>query len=219
MMQSRESVMGVILAGGANRRYGSHKALARIGDRTILDRTVEVLSPVVDSVGIVANEPEPYLHAGLPVRPDLRPGLGVLGGILTAVRWASEQGAASAIVLGCDMPFLPSSLIGRIAREATRDLVVLPASEGPRGFEPLCAAYGTATAGAIELALERGDRAIVSFFGDVDLRILDFDEVRSFGDPARMFWNVNRPEDRTHAERMAASGHGSPDRGSEHEPS
>ena len=218
-MARREELMGVILAGGANRRYGSHKALARIGDRTILDRTVEVLAPVVDRVGIVANEPGPYLHAGPPVRPDLLPGLGVLGGILTAVRWAAEQGAESAMVLGCDMPFLPSALIGRISREATRDLVVLPASEGPRGFEPLCAAYGTTTAGAIDRALERGDRAIVSFFGDVEIRILDFDEVRSFGDPARMFWNVNRPEDRERAERMAASGTDRPDMGSEHEPS
>ena len=217
-MARREDVLGVILAGGANRRYGSHKALARIGDRTILDRTVEVLAPVVERIGIVANEAEPYLHTGLPIRPDLVSGLGVLGGILTAVKWAAEQGAATAMVLGCDMPFLPSSLIGKISREATRDLVVLPASDGPRGFEPLCAAYGTTTVEAIERALERGDRAIISFFGDVELRILDFDDVRTFGDPARMFWNVNRPEDRERAERMAASGTGRPDTGSEHEP-
>ena len=218
-MAAREEVLGVILAGGANRRFGSHKALARIGDRTILDRTLDVLMPVVDRIGIVANEPEPYLQTGLPVRPDLKPGLGVLGGILTAVRWAADEGAETAIVLGCDMPFLPSPLLSRISRAATRNLVVLPASDGPRGFEPLCAAYGTATAEAIEGALERGDRAIVSFFGDVELLILDFDEVRSFGDPYRMFWNVNRPEDRAHAERMAASGTGRPDRGSENEPS
>ena len=187
--------------------------------RQILDRTLDVLTPVVDRIGIVANEPDPYLQTGVPVRPDLTPGLGVLGGILTAVRWAAEEGAKSAIVVGCDMPFLPSPLLSRIARAATRDLVVVPASDGPRGFEPLCAAYGTATAEASEGALERGDRAIVSFFGDVDLLILDFDEVRSFGDPDRMFWNVNRPEDRAHAERMAASGTGRPDRGSENEPS
>lgn len=218
-MERREEVMGVILAGGANRRYGSHKALARIGDRTILDRTVEALSPIVDRITIVANEPGPYLHMGLHVRPDLQPGLGALGGILTAVQWASDDGLEAAIVLGCDMPFLPSELIGRIALEAARELVVLPASEGPRGFEPLCAAYGTATAPAIERALDRGDRAIVSFFGDVELRILDLDEVRSFGDPDRMFWNVNRPEDRERAERMAASERGRPDTGSEHETS
>ena len=218
-MAAREDVMGVILAGGANRRYGSHKALARIGDRTILDRTVDVLAPVVDQIGIVANEPEPYLHTGVPVRPDLQPGLGVLGGIFTAVRWAAEQGALTAIVLGCDMPFLPSPLLARISQLATRDLVVLPASEGPRGFEPLCAAYGIATAEAIDRALERGERAIVSFFGDVELHILDFDEVRSFGNPDRMFWNVNRPEDRAHAERMAAFGTNRPDKGSGHEPS
>ncbi len=116
-MASRDEIAGFVLAGGANRRYGSHKALARIGGRTILDRTLDALAPVVDRVGIVANEPEPYLDTGLPVRPDLLPGRGVLGGILTAVRWASDLGVESAVVLGCDMPFLPSELIGRIARE------------------------------------------------------------------------------------------------------
>lgn len=203
MMASRADVAGFVLAGGANRRYGSHKALARIGGRSILDRTLESLAPVVSRIGIVANEPEPYVDSGHPVRPDLLPGRGVLGGILTAVRWASEQGMNAAIVTGCDMPFLPSELIARIARDADRDSVVLPASEGPRGFEPLCAAYGTGTAAAIETALDRGDRAVVSFFRDVEIRIVDFDEVRSFGDPQRMFLNVNRQEDRRRAERLA----------------
>ncbi len=205
-MAGRADIAGFVLAGGANRRYGSHKALARIGGRTILDRTLEALAPIVNWIGIVANEPEPYADCGLPVRPDLLPGRGVLGGILTAVHWASELGMNAAIVTGCDMPFLPSPLIGRIARDADRNLVVLPASDGPRGFEPLCAGYGTGTAGAIESALDRGDRAIVSFFRDVEIRIVELDEVRSFGDPHRMFLNVNRLEDRQRAERMATSG-------------
>lgn len=208
MMAGRVDVAGFVLAGGANRRYGSHKALARIGDRTILDRTLASLAPVVSRIGIVANEPEPYADAGHAIRPDLLPGRGVLGGILTAVRWASELGMNAAIVTGCDMPFLPTELIGRIARDADRNRVVLPASDGPRGFEPLCAAYGTDTAGAIESALDRGDRAVVSFFGDVRIRIIDFDEVRSYGDPQRMFLNVNRPEDRRRAERLAHPGLG-----------
>jgi molybdopterin-guanine dinucleotide biosynthesis protein A len=137
----------------------------------------------------------------------------VLGGILTAVRWAAEEGRDTALVLGCDMPFVPSSLLIRIVEEADRESVVLPASEGPRGFEPLCAAYGVMTGEAIGRALDAGERAIISFFEHVPVHILDFDTVLGFGDPDRMFLNVNRPEDRERAERIATgspgnTGHG-----------
>lgn len=207
-MATPDRCLGVILAGGANRRYGSHKALARIGGRTILERTIDALAPAVERTVIVANEPELYHGSGLTVRPDIRPGLGVLGGILTAVRWAGEENCEAALVLGCDMPFLPSPLLARIVEAAGPDSVTLPASEGRRGFEPLCAAYGTGTRDAIEAALSRGERAVISFFPQVPVRILDFDIVHRFGDPGRMFLNVNRPEDRERAEILATGGPG-----------
>ena len=203
-MAPRSRLLGVILAGGANRRYGSHKALARIGGRTILERTIDALAPTVRHVVIVANEPELYRGYGPEVRPDVRPGHGVLGGILTAVGWAAEERCEAALVLGCDMPFLPTSLLARIAEEAGPEGVTVPASDGRRGFEPLCAAYGIGTREQMEAALDRGERKVISFFPHVPVRILDFDTVNRFGDPSRMFLNVNRPEDRERAERLAS---------------
>jgi molybdopterin-guanine dinucleotide biosynthesis protein A len=82
---------------------------------------------------------------------------------------------------------------------------VLPASDGPRGLEPLCAAYGTGCLPAIEAAIDRGDRAVISFFGDVDLRVLDAAEVARHGAAEHMFMNVNRPRDRIRAEGILAS--------------
>lgn len=203
-MAKRSQVLGVILAGGANRRFGSHKALARIGGETILQRTVEALAPAVARCVIIANEPGPYRNLGLDIRPDLMPGRGVLGGILTAVHWAEEEGRAAALVVGCDMPFLSPTLLVRLVEETDAMGVVVPASEGPRGFEPLCASYGTDTGDAIRRSLDAGERAIVSFFDAVPVRILDFETVRGHGDPANIFLNVNRPEDRDRAERVAA---------------
>jgi molybdopterin-guanine dinucleotide biosynthesis protein A len=102
------------------------------------------------------------------------------------------------------MPFLSPTLLLRLAEVADAGGVVVPASEGPRGFEPLCASYGASTGDAIRRSLEAGERAIVSFLDDVQVRILDYEEVRVHGDPATMFLNVNRPEDRERAERLAA---------------
>lgn len=197
-------VLSVLLAGGGSTRYGSPKALAEVAGRSILARGLETLDAVAGPAVIVANDPEPYAATGRDIRPDVRPGSGVLGGILTALAWAEGLGRDAAVVLACDMPFVPADLLRRLVRDAGARRVSLPESDGPRGMEPLCAVYGVECAGAITRALDRGERAIISFFSDVDVRRLPLAEVRRFGDPDRLFFNVNRPDERRRAEELAA---------------
>jgi len=200
-----DEVLAVLLAGGRSTRYGSPKALVEVGGRSILDRGLATLDAIGGEAVIVTNDPELYASAGRPTRPDVRPGTGVLGGILTAIEWASELGRDAAVVLACDMPFVSAGLLRRLLADAAADRVSIPESEGPRGMEPLCAVYGVACAGPIGRALDRGERAILSFFADVDVRRLPLAAVRRCGEPERMFFNVNRPEERARAERLARS--------------
>ncbi len=201
------SVLGVIMAGGRNTRYGAHKALAQVGGERILDRVRTALAAVAPEIVLVANEPDVYAVAGLPLRGDVRPGTGVLGGILTAALWARERGHAGALVVACDMPFVPAPLlrhiVARAAATAAPD-VVAPESGGRRGLEPLCAWYGTGCIGAVERALDRDDRRVVAFFEDVKVERIPLDEVRRYGEPEVLFLNVNTPEERERAERLAA---------------
>lgn len=202
----RADVLGAILAGGANRRYGSPKALAVIGGERIVERAIAAMREATERVVIVANDRPTYEALGLPLRADARPGLGSLGGVYTAVRWAAEEGCAGALLAACDMPFLSSGLLRELCAAPRPDEVVAPASESRRGLEPLCAYYGVDCRAAIERAIERGDRAIISFFDEVRVRRLPPETVRRFGDSERLFWNVNTPEDRERAERWAREG-------------
>ena len=199
------SALGVLLAGGANRRYGSHKALATIGGMTILDRGIRSLDGVCREVVIIANEPAPYAASGRRIRPDTRPGTGVLGGILTAVEWAADLGMEGALVLACDMPFVPSALLAELVSRADRRGVSIADSGGPRGLEPLCAVYGVDCAPSIERVLDEGERAIVSFFPFVPVNRLPRAEVARFGAEEEMFLNVNRPDERVLAEELTRS--------------
>ena len=201
----RSQVLGVLLAGGANRRYGSHKALATIDGVSILDRGLGALDSVCDEVVIVANEPGPYSSAGRPVRPDSMPGMGVLGGILTAVEWAAELGRDAALVLACDMPFVPWQLLRELVGRADRDGVSIAESGGPRGLEPLCAVYGVQCAAHVRQVLDAGERAIVSFFPLVPVQRLSRADAARFGTEEKMFFNVNRPDERVLAEELARS--------------
>jgi molybdopterin-guanine dinucleotide biosynthesis protein A len=198
------SALAVLLAGGANRRYqGRQKALESVGGELIAVRAIRVLGEAADRVVLVANDEEAFKSLGLETRPDLRPGLGALGGIFTAVSWAEELGYRGALVTACDMPFLSAGLLGRLAEDAEADEVVAPESESRRGLEPLCAFYGAGCRAAIEAALDRGDRAVISFFPNVRLRVIPLAEVARFGDPELLFLNVNTPEDLERAEEAA----------------
>ena len=198
-------MLGVILAGGENRRYGDHKALARLGNRRIVDHVIGALKVAAEEVVIVANDRERYGALGLELRSDRVPGCGVLGGILTAMAWAAERGCRAALVVACDMPFLSPALLRELAAAATPAAVCLPASEGPRGFEPLCAAYGVECLGEFERALARGERTVVSALAGVARSILPLESVATHGDPAILFLNVNRRADRERAEAVLAA--------------
>jgi len=47
-------VHGYVQAGGGSKRFGTDKALARLGDKTMLQRTGELLASVCRDVTIVA---------------------------------------------------------------------------------------------------------------------------------------------------------------------
>jgi molybdopterin-guanine dinucleotide biosynthesis protein A len=53
-------------------------------------------------------------------------------------------------------------------------------------------------------AIDRGDLRAIAFHEAVRVRVLPVDVLRTFGDPARIFFNVNTPDDLVRANRMAA---------------
>lgn len=201
---NRESTLGAVLAGGMNRRYdGQPKALETVGGERIVDRVLRAMRQAVDRVVLVANDTGPYESLQLEIRPDLKPGLGALGGIHTAVAWAEEAGLRGTLVAACDMPFLSAALLERLIEESAAHDVVAPESDSRRGLEPLCAFYSTSCRPAIERALERGDRHVISFYSDTRVRTIARGEVATFGELDLLFLNVNSPEDRERAEAAA----------------
>jgi len=193
---------GVILAGGAARRYaGAPKGLERVGGRRVIDRVADALATAADDLLLVANDPAAASWIpGLRVATDVRPGNGSLGGIHAALTHARTP----VLVVAWDMPFVSAPLLTAL-RALGRDAdVAVPESASPRGVEPLCAYYDPACLAAIERRLDAGDRRVVGFFDEVRVATLHDADVRAFGDPAVLFMNVNSPDELALAERYAA---------------
>lgn len=197
-----------MIAGGLASRYGgTPKGLLEAGGRRILDRVVDALTAALgDPPALIANHPDASLWApGLAVHADVVPGIGSLGGILTAV-----ETLGAAVCVAWDMPFVPAGLLRELAAGLAAADAVLPESGSRRGLEPLCAAYGPACGPAIRAALARGDRRAVGFHADVRVTRLGLDRVLKYGGPDVLFFNVNTPQDLQHAEAICRARDSSP---------
>lgn len=106
--------LGVVLAGGASRRFGSDKALAELDGRSLLAHVVARAAPQVDA--LVLNGPEDAAGTNLSLVPDCRPSEGPLGGLLAGLSWAKVQGFAYVATFSCDTPFFPTDIVARLHR-------------------------------------------------------------------------------------------------------
>jgi molybdopterin-guanine dinucleotide biosynthesis protein A len=199
------SIRGAVLAGGGATRFGGRpKGLMEVGGRRILDRVVDTMIAALGAPPLlVANADDaPTWRKDLACTPDVRPGAGSLGGIYTAL----VSGAGPVLCVGWDMPFLEPSLLATLIVEAAGFDAFLPDSgvseHGSGGLEPLCAVYGPACRAPIERAMADGHLQAISFHDSVRVGTLPLDRVRVFGDPAVLFFNVNRPEDLERAEAL-----------------
>jgi molybdopterin-guanine dinucleotide biosynthesis protein A len=197
----RGQVRGAILAGGGATRFaGKPKGLELVGGERILDRLARVMTTALGEPPLlVANAPD-----AAEWRPDLRtvkdvhPGAGALGGIYTAV----IQAPAPVVCVAWDMPFVAETLLQALAEGLASADAVLPQSDGRRGVEPLCAAYGSACGEAIAASLAENDLRAIGFHHRIRVAILPLDQVRVLADPDLVFFNVNTADDLARADQL-----------------
>lgn len=170
----------------------------------MIDLVAGALAQVTDLVVVAANDPEAStwlgMHEAIPLS-DRHPGMGGLAGVEAALTYHS-----AVIVVAWDMPFVSARLLEAIleaARVHDSDAVV-PESLSPHGIEPFCAFYSERVREPLARFLERGGGAAHEFVTRLPhLHRLPLAEVRRTGDPDRLFFSVNTPEDLERARAMA----------------
>ena len=177
----------MVLAGGASSRMGLDKALLEESGESLARRAAGRLAGVCPEV-MVADGGR-GLVPGLGSVAD-GPGKGPAAGILGA---AAIHPGRPLLVLACDLPAVPPSLLAEIA--ASPGDLVLPRWEGRA--EPLCALYGPAALAALAGQVAHGRFALHELAGleGLAVRWLDEERLTVHGRPAAMFLNLNTPED------------------------
>jgi molybdopterin-guanine dinucleotide biosynthesis protein A len=184
-------VRGCVLAGGAGTRLGGMKATAELAGRPLISYPLAALARAgLDPIVVAKPETElPGMEAQVLHEP---PGpRHPLAGIVAALRHLDGPILACA----CDLPFVTPELARHVAGRGG-GLVVPFAAGRP---QPLFARYEPGLLPELEQALA-ADHALTATVEALDPMVLPESELARFGDPARLFANVNTP-----AELEAAS--------------
>jgi molybdopterin-guanine dinucleotide biosynthesis protein A len=195
------------MAGGASSRFGMDKALAELGDQTLLARVCTLVEQTTDSASVVAPAGK-YRDFGKRIVEDNWPGQGPLGGIITALMDARAQNHLHiwCLIVGCDMPFLTSDWLSYLVGRAFASGAGAVAPRSALGLEPLCACWHTRAAGKLQYALEDGVRKVTEAMKRIETEVVDEKEWKRFDKDGRLFWNMNTQADYEEAQRVLNSG-------------
>lgn len=180
-------VTGVVLAGGASKRFGSPKAAAPLGGRAMIEYPLAAMREAGLTPVIVAKRDNelPALSEAVEVlrEPD-RP-RHPLCGVITAL----ERLGGPVVVCACDMPFVSAQLIAWLA--ALPDEVAITTAGGRP--QPMLGRYSASALPALRAALD-SESSVRDAVEAAGARLLDAAELSRFGDPARLTADVDSPE-------------------------
>jgi molybdopterin-guanine dinucleotide biosynthesis protein A len=172
---ARRGLTGVLLVGGASRRFGSPKALAQLDGETLAARAWRVLGEACDervAVGKLADSlplPFPLVDDGSEVRAPL-------AGLVAGLRAATHR---VCVFLPVDCPLVTPDLL-RALGEACEDAAVTQTG-------PLPAAYARRALPVLEGRLRDGELCLKGALRELDCTLVEVDE--------RLLANVNTRED------------------------
>ncbi|MFQ5615528.1 MAG: molybdenum cofactor guanylyltransferase [Anaerolineales bacterium] len=188
-----------IQAGGESTRMGADKALLPFQGGTMIEHILRQVEGLGDEIFIITNRPENYRRFGLPTFMDVIPNWGALGGLYSALYHSPQE---YCLILACDMPFINRPLLEHIISLSPEYDAVVPRLS-PRFIEPFRAVYRKTCLPPIEAVIDAGQRRVISFFDQVNIRFVERAEIEQLDPECRSFFNVNTIEDLAKAGEMA----------------
>ena len=126
------NILGIILAGGKSSRFGEDKSIAKLGDKTLLDHTINKIENEFTEILLISNNKEfNFKNNKIHVVEDCIEGqLGPLVGILTAMKWViiNKKNYKWIASFPCDTPFFDIKLISELKikiKETSKKLIFL----------------------------------------------------------------------------------------------
>ena len=172
---ARPRLTGVLLVGGASTRFGSPKALARLGGETLAERAWRTLGEACDE-RLAVGKAEDGLELPFALLDDGSEVRAPLAGVVAGLRAARAE---VAVMLPVDAPLVTPGLL--------RELATACADAAVTQTGPLPAAFRKGALPVLEHRLGSGRLALHEALAELDTRRIEVDEA--------LLANVNTPDE------------------------
>ena len=176
-----------ILAGGRSARFGTDKALAEVGGAPLIVRQATTLRQAGYEVLAVAEGAGKYATLGIETVGDVVPGMGPLGGLLTALQHTISTGGNWVTLTSCDLLEIRPAWLAQLTAEVREDRQAVCFRSTL--WQPLPGLYAASLLDEVRRRVDRRELAL--------WRLLD--AVKSVGLPLPGDWpataQANTPED------------------------
>ncbi|MCX7705629.1 MAG: molybdenum cofactor guanylyltransferase [bacterium] len=184
----------ILVRGKESERLRKDKSMLVISrDKTLLDIVIDRISGLFAKILIVTTNPQKFhLYSDEKIeiiRDDLV--CGPLGGILKGLQFSSTF---YNFIVATDMPFISKDLILFLVKKAFSDYdAVVPKHKN--STEVLHAIYSKQAIPIIEKMIEEKQYRVKMLLQKIKVKYVTECELRKFGDPEVLFFNINTPMD------------------------
>ena len=196
------NTIGTILAGGKSSRFGEDKSNIRLGNKTLLDHTIDKIEKEFSEILIISKDKKyNFKNTKIYTVKDCIEGqLGPLVGILTAMKWVNENKKNYKWIASfpCDTPFFDTKLISKLklkTKETSKKLIFLNSDKKRHNI------FGLWSLKLIETLekdiIENNHRKVEKWANKIGVKTINipYDNI----DP---FFNINTKDDLAEAEKI-----------------
>lgn len=190
----------IILAKGEkSRRLGVEKPFLVIDGKSIIDIVFDRIKGMFEMIYIVSTIPEKFYkfeNVNVKILKD-EIKCGPLGGIYTGLINSSTY---YNFVLGVDLIFVNKEMIRYMMESVKGYDVFVPKTKAY--IQPLCAIYSKRATEFIKKKIQEGNFKVKDIFSNLDVKFLMEEELKKFGNPEILFFNLNTENDIKKAEYL-----------------
>jgi len=188
------NILGVVLAGGRSKRFGDDKTTAKLGNKSLLDHTIEKIEKKFDEILIVSNnEKHVSIKKNVFSTKDLIEGhLGPLVGVLSAMEWIKKhkKNYNWMATFPCDTPFFDENLVDKIMncpKNASKKLFFLKSGNRRHNIFGL---WSLELKDILLKDINKGHRKVEEWANKVGSEIIEINDENDY-----IFLNINSRED------------------------
>ena len=188
------NILGVVLAGGKSKRFGDDKTTAKLGNKSLLDHTIEKIEKKFDEILIVSNnEKHDSIKKNVFSTKDLIEGhLGPLVGVLSAMEWIKKhkKNYNWMATFPCDTPFFDENLVDKIMncpKNSSKKLFFLKSGNRRHNIFGL---WSLELKDILLKDINKGHRKVEEWANKVGSEIIEINDENDYN-----FLNINTRED------------------------